>query len=67
MATKPDRCECVIWRDGTRRCELWFASDSNLLRVYDDDRLIHEEPFEIGTGWERAIELRVKRPRTPAA
>jgi len=61
-----NRCECVIWRDGSRRCELWSVLGGTRLRVYDSDDLLLEEPFEGGTGWDRALALRADcgaRPR----
>ena len=66
MRRPPESCECVIWRDGSRRCELWYARSGNRLRVYEGDRLLHEEPFVNGAGWSRALELRtIEDPAPP--
>ena len=40
---KPTR-ECVIWRDGARRCELWLLGGVEYLRVYDAGRLLTQQP-----------------------
>ena len=56
-------CECVIWREGSHRCELWTVGESARLRLFDADNLVHEEPFAAGAGWDRAIDLRPSRAR----
>ncbi len=38
------QCECVIWRDGARRCELWLLGGVEYLRVYDAARLLTQQP-----------------------
>jgi len=50
----------VIWRSEETRCELWSLSGASLLRVYDGDGLILEEPFIRAEGWARAVALRAR-------
>ena len=58
MATPYARCECVIWRQPCRRCELWVIGGVTRLRVFEHERMVHEEPFVAGRGWDRAVALR---------
>ena len=60
-------CECVIWREGSRRCELWTDGNASRLRVFEGQRLIADEPFLRGAGWIQAQALRIWTPerRTP--
>jgi len=51
-------CECVIWRDGERRCELWSVGGVGRLRVFDGSDLLHDEPMLKGYGYSRAEALR---------
>ena len=53
-----DGCQCVVWRDGERRCELWRSNGESRLRMYDGDELERDELFIRGGGWDQAIALR---------
>jgi len=45
----------VIRRDGKRRCELWvFPAGNSVLSIFERTRLILEEPYQKGRGWQRA-------------
>jgi hypothetical protein len=52
------RCECVVWRDGERRCELWMIDGIAHLRVFAGERLIMQELADRKSGYARAEELR---------
>src|ERR671911_545609 len=54
-----DGCQCVIWREDGRRCELWTVTGSGRLRVYEDQTVLVDEPFVRGQGWARAAALRL--------
>jgi hypothetical protein len=41
---RQDEPVCVIWREGTWRCEAWKVRAGDVLRVYDWDTLESEEP-----------------------
>ena len=45
-----DGCQCVIWRQGDRRCELWVVGGVSHVRVYSGDQLDVELPFSRGHG-----------------
>jgi len=55
-----DGCQCVIWRIGDIRCELWSGDGASYLRVYDAAVLLHEEPFIRGKGWAIAASLKLQ-------
>jgi hypothetical protein len=50
-------CECVVWREGERRCEFWLISGRAHLRVFEGHRLLREEPAERYGAYVRAQEL----------
>lgn len=52
------RCECVMWRQDSRRCELWLLGGVAYLRVYDGTLLVLQEPAPAGLAYARAQELR---------
>ena len=54
----PDGCECIVWRVGTLRCELWSIGGAGVLKVFDGADLTHEETLLAGTCYRRAEELR---------
>jgi hypothetical protein len=54
----PDGCECIVWRVGTLRCELWSIAGAGVLKVFDGPDLTHEEALLAGTCYQRAEELR---------
>lgn len=51
-------CECILWRQGALRCELWTVGQLGVLRVFDRTVMTHEESFRKGTWYRRAQELR---------
>ena len=51
-------CECVVWRQQAVRCELWTIAGAGILRVYDDERLVMEEPGQIGGLYDQTERLR---------
>ena len=58
------RCECIVWRQGAQRCELWSVGEQGILKVFDgsvmthEETFTHEEPFVRGTWYQRAQDLR---------
>ena len=58
MDEAQDSCECVIWRDGERRCELWNVGGVGRLRVFDGADLLHEERVLRNYVYSRAQALR---------
>jgi hypothetical protein len=57
-----DRCDCVLWRDHDRRCELWTVNGAGCLRLFDGETLLTEEPLVEGAVWAQALALRTWRP-----
>ena len=55
---EPDRCECVVWREGERRCELWMISGIAHLRLFGGANLVRQELAERSRAYARAQELR---------
>ena len=53
-----DGCQCVIWREASRRCELWGVNGQGRLRVFEGEIATVDEPFIRGQGWARAVALR---------
>ena len=62
-----DGGQCVIWREGSRRCELWTVNGEGRLRVYDGDTLTLDEPCVRGQGWARAAALRQSGDKVASA
>jgi len=60
-------CECVVWRDGDRRCELWRSPTGGFLRVYDGTHVVHQEPTVPGRVAVQAGTLRSKSFPKPSA
>jgi hypothetical protein len=56
------RCECVVWRDGDRRCELWMVNGIGHLRLFDGEVLLVDEPALSGALWAQTLALRTWRP-----
>jgi hypothetical protein len=54
----PDGCECIVWRVGALRCELWSIAGLGVLKVFSGTDLTHEETLTAGTCHQRAQELR---------
>ena len=46
--------EVVVWREGSRRCELWIVAGAAHLRIYDGDSLKYEERAPPGKVFGRA-------------
>ena len=53
-----DGCECVVWRHGPLRCELWSSGGRGILKVFEGSVLTRQESFKNGTWYRRAQELR---------
>ena len=53
-----DCCECVVWRQGPLRCELWSSGGRGILKVFEGSVLTRQESFKNGTWYHRAQELR---------
>ena len=55
-----DECECTVWRDGQRRCELWLAGGVSRLRLFKSWEMRCDEPVpsDPGAYFRRALELR---------
>ena len=51
-------CECVIWRHGVVRCELWSTGRLGVLKVFDGSVLTRQESFQNGAWYHRAQQLR---------
>ena len=62
----PDGCECIVWRVGARRCELWSIAGAGVLKVFDGADLTHEETLRAGTCYQRAEELRRTATQEPS-
>ena len=45
-----DGCQCVIWRQGERRCELWAVGGTSRVRIYYGDQLDVDRPFSRAGG-----------------
>ena len=54
----PSIRECVVWRSGSARCELWLVGGIPYIRVFVHDRAIHQEPVTRHHRQRRAEELR---------
>jgi hypothetical protein len=50
--------ELVMWRDGSRRCELWMSSGVPELRLFADNVVVYKERAPIESLYERAEQLR---------
>jgi hypothetical protein len=50
--------ELILWRDGSRRCELWMSSGVPELRLFTDNTLLYKERAPIESLYERAEQLR---------
>ena len=57
-----EQCECVVWRDEQRRCELWKVQGADHLRLYAGEALLTEEPVLHGALWAQALALRTWTP-----
>jgi hypothetical protein len=53
-----DSCECIVWRHGVLRCELWAIGGLGVLKVFEGVVLTRQESFQSGTWYHRAQELR---------
>lgn len=51
-------CECIVWRQGALRCELWSIGELGVLKIFDGSVLTHEETLGRRTWYRRAHELR---------
>ena len=62
----PDGCEAILWREGSRRCELWTVDGIGILKVFDGEALIYQElRTRVVSCYQRAQELReVRRGET---
>ena len=58
-----ERCECVVWRDQERRCELWRVQGTDWLRLFDGEVLVTDEPVLHGALWAQVLALRTWTPR----
>ena len=58
-----ERCECVVWRDKERRCELWRVQGTDRLRLFDGEVLVTDEPVLHGALWAQVLALRTWTPR----
>ena len=58
IASMQPSCECILWRQGAVRCELWSVGELGVLRVFDRTVMTYEESFRKGTWYQRAQELR---------
>ena len=52
------RWECIVWRQGAVRCELWSVGELGVLKVFDGSVMIHEEDVLRGAWYQLAQELR---------
>jgi hypothetical protein len=50
-----------MWREGSRRCELWMSSGVPELRLFTDNTLLYKERAPIESLYERAEQLRELR------
>ena len=50
----------LIWRQGSRRCELWAVEGAIYLRVYDGKKPVIDEPFVGDASWTRAMAIRLQ-------
>lgn len=53
--------ELVMWREGSRRCELWMSGGVPELRVFSGSMLVYKERAPIDSLYERAEQLRCLR------
>jgi hypothetical protein len=53
--------ELVMWREGSRRCELWMSSGVPELRLFTGTMLVYTERAPIESLCERAEQLRCLR------
>ena len=58
-----ERCECVVWRDQERRCELWRVQGTDRLRPFDGEVLVTHEAVLHGALWAQVLALRTWTPR----
>ena len=50
--------ECVVWREGPFRCELWRTATGGVLRVYRGRTIVREQPTRRGSLYQEAMMLR---------
>ena len=58
MTDSRPSAECIVWRSGKRRCELWTIHGVGRLRLYHGDILIRQEAVQRGRCYEQAMALR---------
>ena len=57
-----ETCDCVVWRELDRRCELWMVDGNSCLRLFQGERMLTEEPVLQGAFLAQAIALRTWTP-----
>lgn len=58
MSPPSSQPELVMWRDGSRRCELWMLSGVPELRLFIGNMLVYKERAPIESLYERSEQLR---------